>query len=1150
MPATVLRCADEKCGVIVQTSQAATAMVCPRCRKALGPMQRTSAQATLDLPSGTPVVLRCGDAKCGVIVRVCLAAGESLPCPGCRGVLAAVAQPVSATTPAPKATLDLPASKPGVTLDLPPTATPAPAAILAGLPVRSDESLPARIGRFEIRRFLGEGGFGRVYEAYDPSLKRQVALKVARPEQMQTRERIERFLREARSAGNLMHPHIVAVFDSGQDGPHHYIASAFVPGRSLDRVLQANEKGLKLEQAAAIVRKLAEALAYAHREGVVHRDVKPGNVMLRDDGEPMLMDFGLAARQEEGEERLTQGQVMMGTPAYMAPEQAQGNAEAASDQYSLGVALFELLTGQLPFVGGSPAHYMVLHETQMPPSLRTMRAEVPRDLEAICLKCLEKEPRKRYLSCQRLADDLRRWADSEPVRARLPGLGERVVKWAKRNPAVAGLMAVVVTTLLLGVSVATGLWMQASRALVKVQQERKRADAATENAKRDAEAARKARDEAKASEKLAKAQSYRSESALHAHQLYRSLLAREQGNHAEARTILNQVNPNFENTWEQRYARAFDGLRDPRTTLNGHKSGVRGVAISTDGNWIVSASEDQTVKVWDALTGKEKHSLTGHKEIVLSAAISPDGKWIVSGGNDKTVKVWDAQTGKELRTLTGHSGPVVCLAFSPDGKRVISGSGDATVKVWDVPSWEIIRTLEGHGSTIHGVAFSSDSKRIVSGSYDRTAKVWDAQTGEVILTFKKHPSHVFCVAFSPDGNRIVSGSYDKAVMIWDAQTGNVIRILKGHSFSVSSTVFNNDGKRVISASADNTVKVWDAETGQEKLTLRGHFHAVNSVVVSVDGQRIISGSGDSTVRVWGTETGQEKLTLKSHMYSVSSVAFSGGGERFVSGGLDGMVIVWDTQTGQEKHIIKRHTGAVFAVAFSPDGKRIASGSEDHTLKVWDAKTGIEVLSLDTPATVNSVAFRFDGLRIVSGCGDTVRVWDVRTGEIHKLEGHSGPVSGVAFSPNGNLIVSGSSDKTLKIWDAETGKEKATLARHSQPVCSVAFSPDGKWVVSGSIDRTVRLWEVETGKEKLTLQGHTDYVFSVAYSGTGKHIISGSHDNTVKVWNAQTGDLLFTFMGHTGAINAVACSMDGKRIVSGSFDDTVKVWDLEASELLR
>jgi tRNA A-37 threonylcarbamoyl transferase component Bud32 len=333
--------------------------------------------------------------------------------------------------------------------------------------------VPSRVDRFAINGYLGEGAFGRVYLAHDPLLKRNVALKVAKPEQLAGQKRVERFQREARAAANLLHPHIVAVFDSGQDGPLHFIASAFVPGRSLAAVLEETAeagKKMDLREAVALVRKLAEALAYAHKEGVVHRDVKPGNVMVRDDGEPLLMDFGLAARNDETEKLTVAGQ-FMGTPEYTAPEQWRGQAQPASDQYSLGCLLFELLTGQKPFSGGSSEHYLLLHTQMAPESPRKYRPDLPRDLETICLKCLEKEPGRRYADCQALADDLRRWLEGEPVTARQPGMAERLVRWSRRNPALAGLLGV---TLLALVSVS----VLAAVALGKEREARQEADKA------------------------------------------------------------------------------------------------------------------------------------------------------------------------------------------------------------------------------------------------------------------------------------------------------------------------------------------------------------------------------------------------------------------------------------------------------------------------------------------------------------------------------------------------------------------------------------------------------------------------------------------------------------------------------------------------
>lgn len=282
--------------------------------------------------------------------------------------------------------------------------------------------IPDLIGRFQIRRLLGEGAFGWVYEAFDPVLRRQVALKVAKPEQLATPTRQARFEQEAQAAAKLAHPHIVTVYDNGQDGEYHYIASAYVPGRSLAKVMRSGkeEDRFTVLKAVQLVRKLAEALAYAHNEGVVHRDVKPSNVLVRADGEPMLTDFGLAARADR-DVALTQVGQFVGTPEYCAPEQWNRNAGPASDQYSLGCILYELLTGERPFAGTSVAHYVLLHTTVAVSSLRTHRAELPEDLERICLKCLEKEPRLRYADCQELAEDLRRHLERETAQARQGG---------------------------------------------------------------------------------------------------------------------------------------------------------------------------------------------------------------------------------------------------------------------------------------------------------------------------------------------------------------------------------------------------------------------------------------------------------------------------------------------------------------------------------------------------------------------------------------------------------------------------------------------------------------------------------------------------------------------------------------------------------
>jgi hypothetical protein len=473
-----------------------------------------------------------------------------------------------------------------------------------------------------------------------------VALKVAKPEQMSSPERIERFRREARAAATLTHPHIVGVFDSGQDGPQHYIASAFVLGRSLEKVLEEQAgRPLSVREAVDLVRKLAEALAYAHRQGVVHRDVKPSNVLLGQDGEPLLADFGLATRADEA--RLTQGEQALGSPGYMAPEQWRGQAGPASDQYSLGCLLFELLTEHLPFSGGNAGHFMFLHLNEPVPSPRRDRPRLPRDLETICLKCLEKEPARRYPDCQELADDLRRWLEGEPIRARRLGVRERLVRWARREPRLAIAVSVAVLALV-GLAVVLGVSAEWQREL---------------NRKLRFETAEKDKEQA------AKELQYRT--ALFANDLKRAQEALQQRDLVTARRIL-ESQPKELRGWEWDYVKAL--CDRTYRSLIGHTAAVSSVAISPDGQRIITGSEDRTAKVWDAGTGLELLSLTGHTGWVSSVAISADCQRIVTGSGDRTAKVWDANTGRELLSLKGHTSEVRGVAISRDGRRIVSGS--------------------------------------------------------------------------------------------------------------------------------------------------------------------------------------------------------------------------------------------------------------------------------------------------------------------------------------------------------------------------------------------------------------------------------------------------------------------------------------------
>jgi WD40 repeat protein/energy-coupling factor transporter ATP-binding protein EcfA2 len=623
-----------------------------------------------------------------------------------------------------------------------------------------------------------------------------------------------------------------------------------------------------------------------------------------------------------------------------------------------------------------------------------------------------------------------------------------------------------------------------------------------------------------------------------------------------------------------------------------HEAAVNSVLYSPDGKRIVSGSQDKTVRIWDATTGKPiGNPLLGHKAAVLSVSYSPDGKRIVSssgeilsiitgsvstssGSQDNTVRIWDASTGEPIgKPLLGHTAAVFSVSYSPDGKRIVSGSQDKTVRIWDANTGALLRILQGHAAAVLSVSYSPDSKHIVSGSRDKTVRIWDATTGKPIgKPLLGHTAAVNSVSYSPDGKRIVSGSQDKTVRIWDANTGALLRILQGHAAAVLSVSFSLDGLRIVSGSQDNTVRIWDANTGAPIGKPLNHEGPVKSVSYSrPDGKRIVSGSQDKTVRIWDASTGKPiSKPLLGHKAAVLSVSYSPDGKRIVSSSgeilsiitssvstssssQDNTVRIWDATTGKPiSKPLLGHKAAVFSVSYSPDSRRIVSGSWDKTVRIWDASTGKPIGNplLGHTDWVNSVSYSPDGKRIVSGSQDnTVRVWDASTGKPigNPLLGHTAAVNRVSYSPDGRRIVSSSDDYELRIWDASTGKPIGKpLQGHTAAVNSVSYSPDSRRIVSGSNDNTVRIWDASTGEPiGKPLLGHTAQVWSVSFSLDGRRIVSGSWDKTVRIWDANTGEPIGKpLLDHTAEVWSVSFSLDGKKIISGSQDRTVRVWDIE------
>lgn len=747
-------------------------------------------------------------------------------------------------------------------------------------------TMPEKIGRFEIRSRLGSGGFGTVYRAHDPVLEREVALKVPRAAVLENAKARARFLREPKAAAQLQHPHIVPIFDTGADGEHFYIAYAFVEGRTLQQVIA--DRLPDALRAAEIVRHLAEALQYAHTKGVVHRDIKPANIMIAANGQPMLMDFGIA-RLEGSEEKFTQDGAVIGTPAYMSPEQADasfGEVGPAADQYSLGVVLYELLVGQTPFAGppGVLIHNLV-HQDPSPP--RKANPAVPRDLDTICQKAMSKAPADRYPSCSHLADDLLRWIEDKPITSRPIGAAERLRRWCRRNPKLA-ILSGLSALLLVGALVAANAYWHSLAARDQETSRRKQAESR--------------RDQADAARQDVETELERAEAALQA--------------------ALSAL-------------RHLETERDRATTAAERAEAGRQIAEAK----LLVAEAERRLSDARAAAGADRaqpDSADGLLESDVSPA--PDPKPQVANSEARPMEddlpKEHAEVGQLLWTREGHAASVNAVAFDPEGLLVASASDDRTVKLWGSAGGNERRTWKTYSSVVWSLAFSPDGGALVTASSSPTIKVWDLTTGNLRVAMGQNDTTVYCVAVSLDGLMLASGDMNQRVKVWDTAAPELQHTVHGHTDLVRSVAFSNDGRLLASGSHDRTVVLWNPRSGRRTSTFRGHAQGVNSVAFSPDDALLASAGSDATIVLWEVASGKIQRTLEEHSAAVIGVAFSPDGSTLASASLDKSVLLWEVETGDVRGKLARHTGGVRTVAFSGDGTRVATADTEGGIYVW------------------------------------------------------------------------------------------------------------------------------------------------------------------------------------------------------------------------
>jgi eukaryotic-like serine/threonine-protein kinase len=1066
--------------------------------------------------------------------------------------------------------------------------------------------LPRRFGRYLIERELGRGAFGVVFLASDTVLGRRVALKVPRPETLVTPEVRRRFLREAEAASRLDHPHIVPVYDVGEVGPVCYIASAYCEGSTLADWLRRNSAAVPLVSAARLVAKLAAAVGHAHERGILHRDLKPSNILLQRldvraplNGEecsahhclPRICDFGLA-RLLDQESHETRSGVPIGSPGYMAPEQAAGRLREhgpATDVYALGVILYELLAGRPPQRGETDLETLRLVTDQEPASPRDFRPGLPRDLETIVLKSLEKRPKDRYPNASELAEDLERFIAGKSVRARPVRPWQLAAKWAKRRPAHAALVVVSTLAILLffGILSWSGAWLErhnqhlrAAVAWAELDTQR------VERAARDAhiEAARAG--EREQSVRLAERIALGSQVKL----IHETL---ESGNVALAAKMFEDQEPAPGRPELRGFAWSYlRQLFRPRAIRLGPEHYVGGpsvmqLAISPDSRTLAAGMDDGRVVLWCLGEERVEHTLyhqkSGPGNEIYHLAFSPDGRFLASVDPPDSVKIWDVATGKERAALpapiqdesTRFDG-YFALKFVESADCLVIFRTRAKPRSFDVSFWsvpapggqpELKATLTE--SQLPSLGRAGPAREPSWPRKDERAAPWLAYARQHLVLLDEGralaikdgasyatihgPSHYLPVArirgplhipslqdrfildaLTPDDSARLSG---QARHIVGARDDESRRWLGPHE----TPAFSPDGRMLAVSISGVGAALIDVASGRIVMTYipDRRFRALE-LAFAPDGRSIVIGGFDSQVHVWRLRPN----ALAGHKKETWSLAFSPDGGSLASASDDGTIKLWHMAGGGERATLKGHDSLVTMVAYSPDGAIVASAGWDKTVRIWDAATGRSLATLRGHTDhVRSLAFAPDGKSLASAGDDhAIRIWDLaHSSELcPPLAGHTGKVYSLVFSADGKTLFSGATDRTIRLWDWPRVRARAVWPADDQVYC-LALAPDEQTVASGHEKGTATLWNVATGKARGSLRRHTASVLGLAFSPDGLTLASAGRDKTVRLWDPATGQELLTLNGHMAPVHAATFSPDGAILATGSHDGEIKLW---------
>jgi WD40 repeat protein len=1063
--------------------------------------------------------------------------------------------------------------------------------IFAETEIESGKMIGRGIGPYRLVAEVGSGGMGVVYRAVrtDDVYRKDVALKLLWPS-MQRSSLIKRFKQEREILSRLDHPNIARLLDGGTtDEGAPYLVMEFVDGLPITEY--CDRERLNITERLMMFRSVCEAMHYAHKNLVVHRDLKPGNIFVTPGNESegpcvKLLDFGIAKllKSESPDEELTRTGLFLLTPHYASPEQIRGESiSTATDIYSLGVVLFELLTGHRPYRGrhATPALLTraILEETPELPSAAVarplleigpdgqtavkftpeqlskfresdpdrLRKRLRGDLDNILKRALQKDPADRYVSAAQFAEDLDHHLKGRPVLAREATLGyrmERLVRRHKLASAGTGIAIVLFITLFIQ------LVQFRNQALIDAELNRRRTytlemNQALAEIAGPVMSANLPRMQELLDHWLPGADSKVDLRGFEWYYLWRSLHRERKAFpfirdseilHSfflSERSVLFYNNQNSSIPWKML---DIESGKIELIETPAYKS-CQGIGRYGQAAYAVLIEDDHTLKIVKVYPLEIYATLRSPASAITSVKLVNLSQ-IFTGHADGSIKLWDMPSGNLKATLKETGPAVITIIEDEDRTRLWAQLAGNQVELWDLVSGRLLWRQAKLGI----LAFCNSELTVIYSQDRKAIQVHDTRTGIYLRSLESPSVLTSHIDRSPDGKIFYSQRQAPIIPVWEASTGRKISTLKGHADWVEDSRLLSPS-RLLTISQDQTIRTWDLNSYEEVSITRGLTEDLITWTLPSSGQILLTLTEDNIAKVWEVSELLKPDILRGHDGYVYAAAVSPDGTRVATAGRDGTVRLWDADKGL-RQVLRGHSHEVLSVAFAPDGKTIVSGSKDRTAKVWDAETGACLHTITGHANwVRTVAYSNDGRRLATGSEDkTIKIWDVQSRtEIATLQGHEREVLSVAFSPDGTRLVSGSWDATARVWDLASNRELFAFRGHPLAVWSAKYSPDGTQIATGSRDKTIKLWDANTGRELRTMKGHRNEIFSIAFTPDGKRIASASNDFTIKLWNTETGEETLTLRNHMDQVWSVAFSADGKTMVSGSWDGTARLY---------